>query len=369
MTLAPIRRVDSLDGFVVPAELEARGPAESRGLERDGVRLMVSDGHGQRHLRFDQLHSVLGPGDLLVVNDSATIPASVRSGDVVVNFSTPLPGGLRVVELRRPAGPSSLPWKGNHPRLVRLPGDAEVELLAPFPVDSRTRRLWVATFEADSGLAAYLAKWGGPIRYGHVDAAHPLGDYQTVFGEVPGSAEMPSAGRPFTDRLLTRVMVAGIAVAPVTLHTGVSSLEAGEEPYPEWFQVPASTAGLVDHTRHRGGRVVAVGTTVARALETSADDHGGSHPGKGWTDLVVSPDRAMRVVDGLITGWHEPTSSHLHILQALAGREALVEAYREALAEGYLWHEFGDSHLILPSGQPMQPEGNLVSGRPHPGIT
>lgn len=347
MTLAPVRGVDLLDDFEVPEELEAKGPAESRGLDRDGVRLMVSDDHGQRHLRFDQLPSALRSGDLLVVNDSATLPASIRSGDVIVNFSTPLPGGLQVVELRRPGDPGSLPWEGAHPRLVSLPGGREVELLAPFPVDSKTRRLWVANLGGSIGLHAYLAKWGEPIRYRHVHTKHALDEYQTVFARVPGSAEMPSAGRPFTDRLLTRTVTAGMTVAPLTLHTGVSSLEAGEEPYPEWFEIPAVTAALVDHTHDRGGRVIAVGTTVVRALETTADEHGRSHPGRGWTEVVVGSGHQMRVVDGLITGWHEPASTHLDLLEALAGRSLLVDAYREALAGEYMWHEFGDSHLIL----------------------
>ncbi len=347
MTLAPVRRLDTLDEFQLPSELEARGPAEGRGICRDEVRLMVTEGERRRHVRFRELPSVLRAGDLLVVNNSATLPASVRTEDVVVNFSTTLPGGLHIVELRRPAGPGSLPWEGEHPRQVALPGGAQADLLATYPVDSETRRLWVADLELGRTLPDYLAQWGDPIRYPHVDGPHPLAAYQTVFAANPGSAEMPSAGRPFTHRLLTELMTAGVAVAPLTLHTGVSSLESGEEPYPEWFDIPSATAALVDHTRSHGGRVVAVGTTVVRALETTADDLGRSHPGRGWTELVVVPDRPPLVVDALITGWHEPASTHLDMLEALVGRETLAESYRAALANGYLWHEFGDSHLIV----------------------
>jgi S-adenosylmethionine:tRNA ribosyltransferase-isomerase len=205
----------------------------------------------------------------------------------------------------------------------------------------------VAYLELGGTLPDYLARWGDPIRYPHVDGPHPLSAYQTAFATIPGSAEMPSAGRPFTHRLLTELMTVGVAVAPLTLHTGVSSLESGEEPYPEWFDIPAATAALVDHTRRQGGRVVAVGTTVVRALETTADDVRRSHPGRGWTDLVVVPGGPLRVVDALITGWHEPASTHLDMLEAVAGRETLAESYRAALAHGYLWHEFGDSHLIV----------------------
>jgi S-adenosylmethionine:tRNA ribosyltransferase-isomerase len=231
---------------------------------------------------------------------------------------------------------------------VALPGGGIVELLAPYPADSASRRLWAARLDLGRPLSEYLATWGRPIRYRHTDSPYPLDAYQTVFARVPGSAEMPSAGRPFTDRLVTSLVASGVSVAPLTLHTGVSSLETGEVPYPEWFQVPETTAGLVNQTRAGGGRVVAVGTTVVRALETTADSLGRSHPGRTWTDLVIGADHRLRVVDGLITGWHEPASTHLDLLQSVGGRGRLVESYRTALDSGYLWHEFGDSHLILP---------------------
>jgi S-adenosylmethionine:tRNA ribosyltransferase-isomerase len=169
-----------------------------------------------------------------------------------------------------------------------------------------------------------------------------------VFAADPGSAEMPSAGRPFTAEVVTELAVRGIAVAPVLLHTGVSSLEDGERPYPEWYRVPASTARLVTAVRRSGGRVVAVGTTVVRALETAAQSDGSVEPSEGWTNLVVTPDRRVRAVDGLITGWHEPGASHLQLLEAVGGRDVVERSYRAALEHGYRWHEFGDSHLILP---------------------
>jgi S-adenosylmethionine:tRNA ribosyltransferase-isomerase len=128
----------------------------------------------------------------------------------------------------------------------------------------------------------------------------------------------------------------------------VASLEAHETPYPERYEVPGPTARLVNATHAAGGRVVAVGTTVVRALETAVDDDGIVHPGHGWTDLVVTPERGVRAVDGLLTGWHEPEASHLLMLEAVAGRRALELAYGAALAAGYRWHEFGDIHLILP---------------------
>ncbi len=343
-----IRSVDVLDGFTVPTELAATLPPEQRGLMRDEVRLMVSDDRGIRHHRFRDLDGELRRGDLLVVNSSATLPASVViDQDLVLHFSTVLPGGLHIVELRKLSGSSSHRHEDTQPGRLSLPGGAFVDLLTPYPSGSHSRRLWVAHVDLGRPLADYLANWGRPIRYRHVAGAFPLDAYQTVFARHPGSAEMPSAGRPFSSALITSLLTAGISIAPLTLHTGVSSLESGEDPYPEWFDVPETTAALVNHTRAREGRVVAVGTTVVRALETTADSRGYSHPGRSWTDLVIGSDHSLSVTDGLITGWHEPDSSHLDLLEAVAGRELLTKSYESALANGYLWHEFGDSHLIL----------------------
>lgn len=349
-TPALLRPVDAISGLVIPAELEATRPAETRGMRRDQVRLMVTDGHGIRHRRFHDLPMELRPGDLLVVNVSATLPAAVVVGpDLVVHFSTTLPGGLHVVEMRRLAGATSLPHDEPRPGNVALPGGAIVDLLTPYPVGSQSRRLWVARLDLGCPLPEYLTTWGRPIRYRHTDGSYPLEAYQTVFARAPGSAEMPSAARPFTERLVTSLVASGISIAPLTLHTGVSSLETGEAPYPEWFQVPEATAALVNQTRDGGGRVVAVGTTVVRALETTADSRGRAHASQTWTDLVIGPAHGLRVVDGLITGWHEPESTHLDLLEAVAGKARLAESYRIALDTGYLWHEFGDSHLILPA--------------------
>ena len=176
----------------------------------------------------------------------------------------------------------------------------------------------------------------------------PIDAYQTVYVTEFGSAEMPSAGRPLTPRLITDLVARGVGVSPIVLHAGVSSLEDHEVPPPEEYRVPAETAWRVNATRAAGCRIVAVGTTVVRALETVADERGTAHPGQGWTDVVVTPERGVRVVDGLLTGWHEPHASHLLILEAIAGRRLLEDAYRAALDRGYLWHEFGDLHLILP---------------------
>ena len=352
--LAERPTVESLD-FELPAVLEATEPPEVRGRGRDDVRLLVtrrSDLH-VAHARFWQLPDVLRPGDLVVVNVSATLPAAVAAlapdgTTLEVHLSSSLPAGLWLVELRVPAGASSTPFAGGEPgQALLLPGGADLELLARYAGGAR---LWVAalTFPDGVDLVGYLQAEGHPIRYSYVREAWPLSAYQTVYGTEPGSAEMPSAGRAFTPELLTALMARGIAVAPIVLHTGVSSPEADEVPYPEPYRVTGPTAALVNHTRARGGRVVAVGTTVVRALETVADEQGIAHPGDGWTDVVVTPQRGVRIVDGLLTGWHEPRASHLALVQAVAGRELLERSYAAAVESGYRWHEFGDLHLVLP---------------------
>jgi S-adenosylmethionine:tRNA ribosyltransferase-isomerase len=229
--------------------------------------------------------------------------------------------------------------------LLELPDGATAELLAPYLASSR---LSVARLSLGMPVEAYLSRHGYPIRYSHTPDERPIGDYQTVFARDPGSAEMPSAARPFTPELVTELVARGVLIAPVTLHCGVSSLEAGESPYPERYRVPPETARLVNTVRGWGGRVVAVGTTVVRALETVSAADGTVTAGTGVTNLMVTPERGVHAIDGLITGWHEPESSHLALLEAAAGPALLRRSYEAADAAGYRFHEFGDSHLILP---------------------
>jgi len=206
----------------------------------------------------------------------------------------------------------------------------------------------VAALALPPDVDTYLARHGRPIRYGYVERDWPVAVYQTVYATEPGSAEMPSAGRPITPEIITALVARGVAVSPLVLHTGVSSLEGHEAPYPEYYRVPAETAERVNATHAAGHRVIAVGTTVVRALESAVDEHRVVHPADGWTELVVTPERGVHAVDGLLTGWHEPQASHLLMLEAVAGRCPLERAYAAALAAGYRWHEFGDSHLLLP---------------------
>jgi S-adenosylmethionine:tRNA ribosyltransferase-isomerase len=339
--------------FDLPPALEAGAPPEARGIDRDAVKLLVARGcDGQiSHASFRDLPGLLRTGDLLVVNISATIPAAaaaLRADDapVRVHFATRVPrldDRWRVIELRSADG--SRPVRGQTGELIRLAGgDAELELVAPY---ASSPRLVVARFEGSGSVEAYLDCHGEPIRYSYATGGWPLQAYQNVYASAPGSAEMPSAGRPFTFELITALISAGVLVAPIILHTGVSSPERHEPPFPEHYEVPESTARLVSATRGWGGRVIAVGTTVVRALETVARPDGTVSSGAGWTGLVIDPDRGLRAVSGLITGWHEPEASHLQMLAAVAGEELLERSYRAALRGGYLWHEFGDSHLIL----------------------
>jgi S-adenosylmethionine:tRNA ribosyltransferase-isomerase len=334
--------------FVLPAELEAREPPEARGLPRDGVRLLVSyrKKDGIAHARFVDLPALLDPGDLLVVNDSATIPAALPAtaadGRAVhLHLSTALPADLWLVEPRSPeAGPAGALTSGR----LALPAGGTADLLTPF---RDSRRMWVARLTLPEPPTAYLEHWGRPIRYAYVPAEWPIAFYQTIFAAHPGSAEMPSAGRAFSPAVVDDLTRRGVHLAHVTLHTGVASAERDEPPYDESFDVPARTARAVQETRRAGHRVIAVGTTVVRALESAVGAGGDVEARRGWTDLVVTPERRVRVVDGLLTGFHEPRASHLKMLEAIAGRAHLRRAYRAALEGRYLWHEFGDLHLIL----------------------
>lgn len=331
--------------FDLPEELSASAPPEARGLARDEVRLLVASPSGVHHTVFSALGDHLHPGDLLVVNTSGTLPAAVeahRAGrPVLVHFATELDDGSWIVELRAPGGPV---LDGRAGERLELPGGASLTLLAP--ADPGAARLWRAEVAVEGSVTGYLTATGRPIRYGYVPRAWPISDYQTVFAREPGSAEMPSAARPFTAELVTRLVSEGVLFAPLLLHTGLSSPEAGEPPQAERFRVPPTTAALVSWVRDRGGRVIAVGTTAARALESSVS-RGVVRAAEGWTNLVLGPERPASVVDGIVTGLHAPEASHLLLLEAVAGRSLVQAAYDAAVERRYLWHEFGDVSLLL----------------------
>jgi S-adenosylmethionine:tRNA ribosyltransferase-isomerase len=346
--------------FHLPPELEASEPPEARGIARDGVRLLVSQGPRPQitHAQFREISAFLAEGDTFVVNTSGTLnaalPAHAGSRRLEIHLSTQRPDGRWVVELRAPEGHMTRPYRDGYVGMtLELPGHASATLDAPYPITlqpigATPSRLWLSTLDLPDPLHSYLDRYGAPIRYSYVTRDWPSEYYQTVYATEPGSAEMPSAGRAFTPELITKLVTSGVRIAPLLLHTGVASLEDHEPPYEEYFRVPAATARLVNETRAAGQRVVAVGTTVVRALETVSDDAGVAHAGEGWTDLVITPERGVRVVDGLLTGLHEPRASHLAMLEAICGHRHLERAYAAALRGRYLWHEFGDLHLILP---------------------
>ncbi|TCC56087.1 S-adenosylmethionine:tRNA ribosyltransferase-isomerase [Kribbella pittospori] len=334
--------------FVLPDSLNASEPPEARGLSRHQVKLLVAEGSTITHTRFDRIGEHLRPGDLLLVNTSGTLPAAVDGSwitgagvaPVVVHFSTALDDGTWVVELRSNRAPMLGGTAGDQ---VEMP-EGVLTLLAPY--QSESNRLWRAKPPV-ADVLGYLTRHGRPISYSYVGKRWPLASYQTVFAREPGSAEMPSAARPFSFELVSHLAAQGVLIAPILLHCGVSSLESHEPPLPERYDVPEHTARLVNWVRANGGRVIAVGTTAVRAIESAVTQEGTVSPSNGWTDLVLGPDHPSRVVDGLITGMHAPEASHLLLLESVAGPDAVQRAYTAALNEHYLWHEFGDVCLLL----------------------
>jgi len=348
-----------LINFTLSSELEAKEPPEARGLARDEVRLMVSYISTDQivHTRFRQVGDFLNPGDVLVINTSGTLNAAlpaIRSDGTMfeLHLSTHLPSNLWVVEMRSYQDnreKTTAPFYDIEPgETFELPAGATVTFDRPYAPGAAFRRLWVASLDVHGPLHPYLDRHGFPIRYSYVKEGWPISYYQTVYATEMGSAEMPSAGRAFTPELLTRLIAKGVQIVPLILHTGVASTEHNEPVYEEYYRVPEPTARLINEAHLAHQRVIAVGTTVVRALETVTDSEGITRPGEGWTDILITPRRGIRSINGLLTGLHEPLSTHLAMLEALAGRAHLEITYREALKEGYLWHEFGDLHLLLP---------------------
>jgi S-adenosylmethionine:tRNA ribosyltransferase-isomerase len=310
----------------------------------------VSTPAGHTHARFGDLPRILQPGDLVVTNDSATLPASLHAhgdaGRFLLNVSTRFGPKLWLTEPR---------WATDRPGPLPLHAgeqitacDEKIRVISFYP---GAERLWFV----EGDLARAMARCGEPIRYGYVDHPQPLTAYQSIFARAPGSAEMPSAARPFTREIVSALEDRGVQLATIRLHTGVSSLEIETDEVeqhtfpPEPFRVSAETADAVNAAHERGGRVVAIGTTVVRALESAwSDSDERVFPRAGFTRLVVHPGRGVDTVDGLLTGFHDPGASHLAMLYAVAGKELVQAGYEEAIKGEYKWHEFGDSHLLLP---------------------
>lgn len=348
--------VNPLD-FYLPDQLQCGLPTEERGIARDEVRLMVSDisSNQVQHSQFKSLDQFLRAGDILVVNTSGTLKAALKvkatNGQLFqLHLSTKIRDDQWVVELRQTQEQGSKRFKGAISGMsLQILSGGKITLLKPYYQQNQHSthlQLWIAQIELNENVEIYLEKHGTPIRYSYLKSLYPSAYYQTIFANEMGSAEMPSAGRAFTPELVSRLIRKGVQIAPVLLHTGVASLEIDEKPYDEFYRVSKFTANLLNLARREGQRIIAVGTTVIRALESVTDRFGHTQAGEGWTDLYINPQRGIYAVDGLLTGFHEPRASHLLMLEALAGRKHLQVCYTEAIQEKYQWHEFGDLHLM-----------------------
>ena len=341
--------------FTLPEALAAKEPPERRGLARDDVRLLVLDRNGTaQHSQFNQIDQFLRPDDLLVFNASRTLPA------VIKGCEQPTGPCLEVRLAHQQADGAWLALLLCQQKdlfTCGLHADMHLDFGAGLTAqvtgrDNRIPRLWRLNFSlTGTALIDKLHQIGQPIRYSYVSAPWELDYYQTVYASVPGSAEMPSAGRAFTWQLLFKLKQRGINTAHIVLHTGLSSYmdDALDEQHPaaeEEYVISDKAAAQINDTRRRGGRVIAVGTTVVRALETVADEQG-VKPGQGYTRLMITAKHRLKAVDGLLTGLHEPEASHLDLLTAFLPAKKLQPAYEAAVQEKYLWHEFGDLSLIL----------------------
>jgi S-adenosylmethionine:tRNA ribosyltransferase-isomerase len=338
--------------FELPPDLEAHQPPEMRGLRRDQVRLLVLPRfEGEPvHTNFSALGDFLRPGDLLVVNNSRTLPALLHARDEAGNE----------VEIRLAHRRSEDRWDalvlngrdhiGRAGMQLDFGQDLTARVLGP---DPDLPFLWQVQFDqCCAELLDMIYRLGLPIRYDYVPAPLPLDLYQTVYAGQPGSVEMVSAGRPFTWELLLRLERQGIGLASLSLHTGLSSsrdeaIDATYPNYEEEYNVPEATAEAVNACHLRASRVIAVGTTVVRTLETVAKEDGTLLPAHGWTRLHIGAPHRLRAVDALLTGLHEPESSHLDLLSAFVPPERLKAVYLDAIHRRYLWHEFGDMNLII----------------------
>lgn len=346
------QKVNPTFQFIVPPELEAHEPPEYRGLRRDHVRLLALDRTSGRisHTRFDLLGEFLNAGDLLVVNTSRTLPALLHGRDeygqsVEVRLARRLDQESWEVLLLD--GRTHIGRVGMH---LEFGNGLNGVILGRRPDLSF---LWHLRFDQSGAqLMDSIYRLGEPVRYSYVNSALPLDLYQTVYAGVPGSVEMPSAGRPLSWQLLQELKRQGIGLATIQLHTSLSStrddaIDGTHPNYEEEFQVSPATAAVVNKSHEQGGRVIAVGTTVVRALETVARSDGAVEAGQGLNHLHIDSSHRLRAVDGLLTGFHEPQASHLDLLSALVAPRFLENAYAEAISNRYLWHEFGDMNLII----------------------
>ncbi|MFK7936460.1 MAG: S-adenosylmethionine:tRNA ribosyltransferase-isomerase [Saprospiraceae bacterium] len=340
--------------FNLPNHLACPKPTELRNISRDDVRLLVTSDNGvEEHTYFRNFTDYLKAGDVLVVNTSATqlaaFPIVLPNGKKGrIHFSTQMNNTEWLAEIRVIKGNKTVRWQAGEVNMVfELAAGLTIQLKSNF-YESRTMlNLWRVEIKTVRDFQSYRNEYGQPIRYENLDKPYPLDYFQTFFSFHAGSSEMPSAGRGFTPELIDKLLQKGVVFAPILLHTGVSSLEENESPYPEYFEVNPITAAILNHAKSNDNRIISVGTTAIRAVESATNEVGKVISQKGHTNLYIKSDYQMKTVNSLLTGFHEPKASHLHMLQALAGVRHIARAYTAAIDHAYYWHQFGDLHLIL----------------------
>jgi S-adenosylmethionine:tRNA ribosyltransferase-isomerase len=351
------KSVSRTTAFHLPSELNADRPPERRGLARDRVRLLVLDRNtGQvTHTRFDRITEFLDPGDLLVFNSSRTLPATLAGTvrhlqwAVEVRLAELLPDGTWLALLiQSPQKAENVVTKG---LILEFAQDLRCEVLER---DPRIPRLWKLRFsKSGTEFLDSVYRIGQPVRYRYLSAPWRLSYYQNVYALQPGAAEMPSAGRAFTWRLLLQLRHRGVETAAITLHAGLSSyldndLDRQHLASEEEYWISEETAAKIRRAKNSDRRIVAIGTTVVRALESIAAESGGEvRACHQYTQLRVTADYRLQIVNALLTGLHEPEASHLDLLAAFVSPPTLYAAYSEGVRQRYLWHEFGDLNLIL----------------------
>lgn len=333
--------------FYLPSKLNASYPPEKRGIRRDQVRMMVLNREtGERkHDHFLQLTSYLQPGDMIILNNSRTIPASLQARWESGSYEQD-----EKVEVRLARRLNHDSWEA---LILANSVKADDKLIFSSDLfasvtkaneDSPVSTIQFSKKGAD--LLNIIYSIGEPIRYEYINHPWSLNYYQTVFASHPGSVEMPSAGRAFSWELLLNLRQKGIQIEFLQLHTGLSYFEerhnSPTDNFEEYF-ISEETMERIIRTKNSGKRIVACGTTVVRAIESAARSGSLS----GWTNLYIHPNSSLKLVDGIITGFHEPQASHLDMLTAFVSENYLYEAYQEAIQYSYLWHEFGDMNLIL----------------------
>ncbi|UOR11076.1 S-adenosylmethionine:tRNA ribosyltransferase-isomerase [Halobacillus amylolyticus] len=332
--------------FQVPAHLHATAPVEYRQGERDNVRLMVLDPlTGQRkHTNFHDIMNIFQAGDVLVLNQSRTIPSSLHAtgtrGDVEVRLARKI---------------------DEHRFEVLLLGTTYEEgdqiyfqngFFATVEGNGNEYPLQVVNFKLSGvSLMEFIYEYGSPIYYEYINDPWPLNKYQTVYSSTPGSIEMTSAGRAFTWGMLSSLVKKGVHLCYVTLHTSLSYYGNNKWPtpsnHPELYSIPRETVDTINDAKAEGRKVIAVGTTVVRALESAVIEGHLTQQNSVLTDLYINGNYSLKITDALLTGFHEPEASHLDLLKAFIDEAVLLEAYNEALKQEYLWHEFGDMNLII----------------------